>query len=159
MPTETRALTRLLGMVQPADRPVVAAELQGRQGELSSLWFSWRAGGDRALGRGLALAAAALGTAGASSKVALMLADPDPQVRAAAAEALGALGAVGAIPGLSARIADPDPEVAVAAIGGLVALAIRVGRPDLARDVLARVGGTLPEAVGAAIAEARARLE
>jgi HEAT repeat protein len=87
-----------------------------------------------------------------------MLTDPDPPVRAAAAESLGALGTPGQIPALAQRIGDPDPDVAAAAVRGLAALAIRLGRPELARDQLGRVGAGRPDPVAAALAEVRALL-
>jgi HEAT repeat protein len=157
LPTETRALTRLLGMVGPEDRGAVIAELQGRTSELAGLWAAW-APGDRALSRGLAMSAATLGYLKITSRVVAMLTDPDPDVRAIAAECLGAVGAPGSIPPLAARLGDAEPAVAVAAIRGLTALALRFHRPGLARDQLARMAPPKLDEVRAALDEARARL-
>ena len=62
-------------------------------------------------------------------------ADPDPQVREAAASALGALARpedLGeAVPTLTALVMDVDADLAAAAELALEALAGRVGRPEL----------------------------
>jgi HEAT repeat protein len=159
LPTEIRALVRLLGMVGPADRGRVAeAVLDCGDTAWSELMLGWARGGDPALGRGLAWSAAALRRAGAVARLEGMLGDPDPSVRAAAADAVGAVGAAGAIPSLARAFGDPVPDVAAAAIRGAVVLALRVERPDVVRDQLRRVGRDVPEEVAAAVAEAHERL-
>lgn len=62
--------------------------------------------------------------------------DPDPEVRAAAAGALGALARPEdldrALPVLSALVMDVDPDLATAGELALAQLAARLDRPDLA---------------------------
>ncbi len=159
LPTETRALARLLGMVAPADRPAVLDALRPLDGKaLSDLLLGHTPGGDPALGRGLCLAVAGLGKTGALSKVRQLQGDAHPGVRAAAAEAVGAIGAAAAIPALSSQLDDPDPGARAAVITALADLAVRVRRPDLARDALGRLRGDLPDEVATALGAARARL-
>jgi hypothetical protein len=159
LPTETRALIRLLGMVAPEDRAaVIEAVDKAPARQWSELALGWSPGADPAISRGLAWSASGLGRQGAVSKLVTMLGEADPSVRIAAAEAIGELGGIAMIPSLTRQFVDPDPQAAAAAVRALVSLAIRVGRPDLARDQLARVGASVPQAVSDAVAEARSRL-
>jgi HEAT repeat protein len=159
MPTELRALCRLLGMVSPADQPVVLDAIRGKDlKELGDLLLGHVPGGDPALGRGLCLAAARLNRTGALPKVRQLLGDPHPGVRAAAAEAVGAVGGASAVPALTGQLAEADPAALAAVITALAGLALRINRPDLARDPLGRLRGSLPDPAAAALGEARQRL-
>ncbi len=58
----------------------------------------------------------------AEGDVVACLADPDPDVRSLACEALGRMGATGAVSALFPLLADPHPGVAFAALGAIQAL-------------------------------------
>lgn len=153
---DTPSLLRRLGTARPEEQvAAVDALLRAPATERAACLARWTSGADPALGQGLARAAAAFGEAGALSRLLTMLSDPDPGVRTAAVGAIAAVGSAGSIPRLSALFVDTDPAVAAAAIRAMAALAIRVGRADVGRGQLSRVGGTVPDAVAEAVAEAR----
>jgi HEAT repeat protein len=137
LPTEARALCKLLGLVAPADRaPVIAALGEVDPTELGAVWVSWSPQGEEALGRGVALAAAALKRQAFLSKATRMATDPRPGVRSAALEALGVLGGASAMIQVHRALADDAPEVRVAAAHTLGAMALRLGRNSLAQGWL-----------------------
>jgi HEAT repeat protein len=159
LPSEARALTKLLGMVAPADHPTVVEALRAVEpGELADLLGRYSPGADRALGRGLALAMGYLARGAAFSKLRHMVRDPHPTVRAASAQAIGEVGAASAIPLFQALLADPDEDVRAAGVRALSSLCRRIGRQDMARDYIHRMGDQ-PAPVADAIAEARAELD
>lgn len=69
----------------------------------------------------------------AEADVAGCLADPDPEVRSLACDALGRMGASGSVAGLFPLLADPNPRVAFAAASAIQAL----GGPETERLTLA----------------------
>lgn len=153
---DTRGLLQRLGAAEPEGRAAIVETLKAcPPNERAAAWTSAGPGGDPALARGLARAAAAFGEAGALSKLLGFLGDPDPGVRIAGAEAVGALGAAGSIPRLAALFHDPDPSVAAAAVRAMAALSVRVGRADVGRGQLSRIAGSVPDLVATAVAEAR----
>ena len=87
---------------------------------------------------------AAVGTAAARELLIAVLEDPDPAVRACAAQGLGELRAEEAVAGLVQRMADSSPLVSRVAADGLA----RIGSPAVpaliaalqAGEVLARAG-------------------
>jgi len=87
---------------------------------------------------------AAVGTAAARELLIAVLEDPDPAVRACAAQGLGELRAEEAVAGLVRRMADSSPLVSRVAADGLA----RIGSPAVpaliaalqAGEVLARAG-------------------
>jgi len=89
-------------------------------------------------------ALAAVGTAAARELLVAALEDPDPAVRACAAQGLGELRAEEAVAGLVRRMADSSPLVSRVAADGLA----RIGSPAVpaliaalqAGEVLARAG-------------------
>ncbi len=152
LPTETRALARLLGMVAPADRGAVLEALRtgpARAAEWSALLHAHlsarvskdAAPTDPALAIGLLLAARLHGGPGHATPIRALLKDPRPPVRAAAVEALGALGTAAIVPTLGGLLADPEIPVKVAAVEAIAEVGRRTGRADLVRDVLGRARG------------------
>jgi HEAT repeat protein len=140
LPDETRALVKLLGMVDEADRAAVLpafrqADAKRRRDEFSALLLGY-AGTDPALGRGLCLLAGEIGGAAHVTGLRPLLRDPNVRVREAALRALGALAPPSAVPWMAPFL--DDVAVRDAAVEALVAVGRRA-RADLVRDALQRV--------------------
>lgn len=140
LPTETRALARLVGMVADGDRAAVfavfrQADAKKRREEFGALLLAY-SGSDPALGRGLCLLAGELGGPAHVTGLRPLLRDGHVLVRAEALRALGRLAPPAAIP-WTAPFLD-DPTVREAAVEALVGIGRR-GRAELARDALRRV--------------------
>jgi len=60
--------------------------------------------------------------ASSAPEVTLCLADPDPEVRSLAADALARVGATSAVPALFRQLSDPNPRVVQASTGAIQAL-------------------------------------
>lgn len=117
LPTEAYALLRLLGVVSPNDRPIVVDAL--RKADMRALNENvqgHRPGRNPARARGIAFAAMALGKTSWLAKVRRLLGDPEPLVRAAAAEAVGALGGPSTLTQISGLLVDEDARVRAAAV-------------------------------------------
>lgn len=137
LPDEPRALCRLLGVVDPAARaPVIAALGEADPADLGAVWIDWPPGGDLALGKGLALAATALGRTAFLSKATRMATDPRPELRAEAYRAMGALGGASTLVPLQRALVDDAVEVRAAAAEALGALGERTGRDAVVRGWL-----------------------
>lgn len=170
LPTETRALVRLLGMVASADRDAVLAVLRAdpapgapdRAAEWSDLLHAHLSSGvsqgverDVALTRGLLLAVPVHGRGTHVTPIRGLLRDADPRVRAAAASALGAIGPASLVPALAQLLTDPDQDVKLATVEAIATLGRRTGRADLARDALTRGRGdvSLRDAIDRSLAQ------
>ncbi len=155
LPTEVRALAKLLGMADPADHAVIVHALRASEaGELASHIGAWPRGGDAALGRGLALAAGYIGHRAAFSKLRQMATDPHAQVRAAASTGIGAVGGPSALPLFQHLLHDADLDVRAAAATALAVLCVRTGRQDIGQDYLSRVSSDQPDHVADAVRRA-----
>ena len=156
LPTEARALCRLLGMVAASDRSTVVDALRriDDPSALGDLWIAWQPGGDRALGRGVALAAAALERTAFLTKATTMANDEEALVRAAAVEAIGALGGASALTRVNRKLTDASPEVRAAAARALAAMGHRLGRQGMASSWLQAAADDADPDVKQAVAEA-----
>lgn len=135
LPGETRAMLKLLGMVAPADRAALVEKIASAdESARNSLLRGWRSGGDAALGRGIALAVGELELNTFAVQLRSLLRDPEPGVRAGAAEAVGRVGAPSLIPPLDALLHDDDVDVRLAAIRGMTGLLTRSNRFEMLRD-------------------------
>ncbi len=159
VPADPAQALALLGLVSPADRPGVLAALPPLPAPvLQALVGRWRPGGDVGLGRGLALAIAGQRRETLVTRLQSLLGDPQPPVRAAAAEAVGALGGLSTLPWLTGALRDPDAGVVIAAAHALADWARRLGRADLARQWLPGLRLDARPGVAAAAAAALANL-
>jgi len=156
LPTEARALCRLLGMVAPSDRETVVAALReiDDPAALGDLWIAWQPGGDLALGRGLALAAAALQRGAFLTKATTLAGVDEPLIRAAAVEAIGALGGASALTRVNRRLTDPAPSVRAAAARALAAMGPRLGREGIASSWLQQAADDDDPEVKTAVSDA-----
>ena len=146
-------------MVADADRgPVLDALRAVDPAELGDVWIGWSPGGDPALGRGIALAAAALERKAFLSKATRMAGDAQPGVRAAALEALGVLGGASALLQLQRALPDSEPTVRAAAASAVATLAVRLGREDMARGWLEGRSDEADPIAAAAVADALERM-
>lgn len=125
LPTEARALLRLLARVGDADQAPVLAGLEPLREEVVLLLARHRPGGDEALGRGLGLAARLMGASTWLTRLRPLLADPSPVVRVAAVEAFGAQGSGSSVPQMSRLLEDDEPRVRRAAVEAIDALCAR----------------------------------
>jgi HEAT repeat protein len=138
LPTDATGLVARLGQVAPGERePIVEALRALPAADLQNLVQRWRPGGDPNVGRGLALAAAALDKQAWAQRLQPMLADTQAPVRAAAVEAIGKMGGLSTIPWVTAVLKDPDPAVVIAAATAVGALCARFQRGAMARQWLA----------------------
>lgn len=152
MPTEARALLRLLGVVRPSDRAAVLARLEEVWPEVHALASRFRPEADPVLTRGMARAAAALGSSAWIARLRPLLGAPDVSVRAAALEACGALGQLSVVASVSRGLEDREPTVRLAAVRALEQITQRVDRPDLLRRALIQHGEDPDPTVQAEIA-------
>jgi HEAT repeat protein len=157
LPTETRALAKLLGILaDDVDQaPVIAALRLRPASELSDLWTTWRAGGEAALGRGMIRAGVALGLSALVSRAAQLSADPEPTVRAEALRALGELAGAGAMPQLRRGLSDHAAPVRAASVRALARLGQRVDRAALAAEWIGALNDDPDADVRAAVAAAK----
>lgn len=159
LPTEARALLRLLGMVAPGDRGAVVNALRPLTRDVADLLARYRPGGDEALGRGLAHAAGALGTPGWLTRVRPLLAAPQARVRAATLAVYAAHGSSAAIPLLVAALQDPEAPVRVAAVRAVATVCARTVQQRLGRDRLGPLGQDPDPTVRAAAQDALQALQ
>jgi len=118
LPDDTRALLRLLGEVSAADRPAVSEAIQERS-DLPTCLSTYAPGADDRLARGTSLCIGIQKQTSRALMLRRMLQDPDPSVRACAAEAIGMVCQPAMLSSLSRLIADPDAQVRASAARGL----------------------------------------
>ena len=141
MPTEARALLKLLGMVSPDDQGAVLKGIEDVDIDtLSEIISFHNPGGDWAIGRGCGIAARALGRKVWMSSVRRLVFDPDHRVRAGAAEAIGALTGPSGVPSLTMLLGDPAGLVRRSALSALAELCENIGRADIAQQWAQKLG-------------------
>lgn len=157
LPTEGLALLRLLGRVAIADRPAVLDRLRRVDlGVLGEALSGYRPGADAARGRGLGIAATALGSPRWVTPLRGLLRDPDALTRAAATVALGGLAGPSLIPTLGALSTDASPAVRASCAWALGACARRLDAAPIVAHWLAALAKDTDPQVQAAASAARA---
>jgi hypothetical protein len=149
-PVDAADLLRRLGRDGATAPPSALLDDLRTAGErsLSNALRLYRPGSDPWLARGLALAARHLPIPAWTGNVGRLLKDPDPAVRAAAAESLGAVGkGMSVLQTLTNTLADADPQVRAAAARGIGALCATLARPDLVKQRLDRIASDPDESV------------
>jgi hypothetical protein len=149
-PVDAADLLRRLGRDAATAPPTALLDDLRTAGErsLSNALRLYRPGSDPWLARGLALAARHLPLPAWTGNVGRLLKDPDPAVRAAAAESLGVVGkGMSVLQTLTNTLGDTDPQVRAAAARGMGALCATLARPDLVKQRLDRIASDPDESV------------
>jgi HEAT repeat protein len=151
-PPTAEDLLRAIGSPD-ADRAGIAASLAADETGLSAALRARKPGVDPDLNLGAAIVATVLGNPRWLAPVRKLATDPDPQVRAAVATALGAMCTPAVYRQLEQLVQDPHPAVQLAATPALSEGARRAGFVDQARKLFR----ALPESAEPALADARAQ--
>jgi hypothetical protein len=136
-PATLRESLALLGAIAPADRPALIAQID--PAAAADALRAWRSGEPADYTRGLCLWVAANGRPEHANALRSLTNEPDPSVRATAAEALGATASGGLLAQLSRLLGDDEPMVRAAAARALADAARRTDQVSLGRSWLARL--------------------
>lgn len=159
LPSEARDLLRLLGLVSAEDRPPVLAAIAAADPQ--TLWRlvqSHRSGGDPARGRGIAIAAAALGQRAWLGQVRQLMSDNEPMVREVAYLGAARLGGPSILTQVSAGLSDADPRVRAATVRALTEACAEHGLMPILPNWLEQVASDPSDLVRQARADALARM-
>ena len=132
LPDHTKTLLQCLGTSAVQQRPDLLTALAERS-DLASALHMYSPGSDGPLACGIALVIHLQQRTSASGIIRRMLQDPDPSVRACAAEAVPCTESVSMLTQLSRLLGDADAQVRISAALGLASAGTTLGRQDLVR--------------------------
>ena len=147
MPTEVRALLKLLGMVARSDRAAVTNALNTAAPD--SMGFEVHQGAkskDPAVARGAALYAAECGRSDLMLVLRPLNGHPEAGVRAAVAETIGAIGKLSTLAALLPLMGDPDVGVRATSIVAIADLSLVLKRASYAANQIRQLSND-PEPV------------